>query len=81
MNGLARCLKAEGKTDEAIELWERLVKAAPGANAGTAGLAQTYFEQKQFGKAIPYLEQLVKANPNDEEARKKLEVARGAGQK
>jgi len=81
MNGLARCLKAEGKTDEAIELWERLVKAASGANAGTAGLAQTYFEQKQFGKAIPYLEQLVKANPNDEEARKKLEVARGAGQK
>ena len=27
LNGLARCLKAEGKTDEAIEIWKKVASA------------------------------------------------------
>ena len=35
MNGLARCLKEEGKVDEAIALWEKMDKKYPGPNAAT----------------------------------------------
>ena len=81
LNGLARCLKAEGKTDEAVALWEQLQKKSPGVNAGTVGLAQTYFELKQYDKAIPYLQQLAEANPEDADAKRKLEAARKAAGK
>jgi hypothetical protein len=53
-------------------------KKFPGVNAATVGLAQTYYEQKQYDKAIPYLEQVVQANPGDADSKRKLEAARKA---
>ena len=79
MNGLARCLAAEGKTDEAIKLWEAMVKKHPGPNAGTAGLAWTYFERKEYAKAAPYLEQLLQQSPDDQRLKEALAKAKGAG--
>jgi len=76
MNGLARCLKAEGKTAEAIALWEKLDRDFPGPNAGTALLGETYLEQGEYAKAIPYLEKLVKAEPNNAGFKTSLENAR-----
>ena len=72
MNGLARCLKEQGKVDEAIAVWEKMVKQNPGVNAGTSGLATTYLEQKEYAKAIPYFEALVKAEPANEEFKQGL---------
>jgi tetratricopeptide (TPR) repeat protein len=76
MNGLARCLVAEGKTDEAIALWESVAKKTPGVSAATAGLAWAYFERKDYAKATPYLEQLLKAQPDDQRVKDALKVAR-----
>jgi tetratricopeptide (TPR) repeat protein len=82
MNGMARCLKAEGKTDEAIAMWEKMLQIAPGPNAGTYGLADTYFEQKDYSKAAKYYEELAKADPKDETVKQRLEEARkGAAEK
>ena len=76
MNGLARCYKAQGKTDKAIEVWKKMTELYPSANAGTAGLAFTYLEQKKYKEALPYFEELAKAQPADQEVQKGLEKAR-----
>lgn len=78
MNGLARCLKAEGKVDEAIATWEKMYEIAPGPNAGAWGLAETYFEKKDYAKAAKYYEVLAKADPKDENLKQRLEEARKA---
>ena len=79
MNGLARCLKEEGKVDEAIALWEKMYEKYPGPNAAAVGLATTYLEQKEHAKALPYFEELVKAMPDNEEFKKGLEAAKKGG--
>jgi len=76
VNGLARCLVAEGKTDEAIKLWESVVKNYPGPTAATAGLAWTYFERKEYAKAAPYLEELLKESPDDQRLKEALARAK-----
>ena len=75
LNGLARCLKAEGKVEEAIALWKELDASQKHANAGTSGLAYTYFERKEFAKAIPYLEKLIETTPQDKRAHAALKAA------
>ena len=65
LNGLARCLAAEGDVDGAIKLWEKGAKLTPGASAHTTALAFTYFERKEYAKAIPHFELLVKSNPKN----------------
>jgi tetratricopeptide (TPR) repeat protein len=76
MNGLGRCLKEEGKTDDAIATWEAMYKKFPGPNAAATGLATTYLERKEYAKAIPYFEQLVKASLENGEFKQGLEAAR-----
>jgi tetratricopeptide (TPR) repeat protein len=76
LNGLARVYSAQGETEQAIKIWQKMVDKIPGPHAGTAGLADAYFEKKEYKKAVPLLEQLAKANPNDEEVKHKLELAR-----
>jgi Flp pilus assembly protein TadD len=76
LNGLARCLKDQGKTDEAIKTWEHAYKIAPGPNDISGNLAEAYVETKQYTKAVPIFEMLVKANPKDERLHNRLEAAR-----
>ena len=47
-------------------------------SAGTYGLAETYFETGNYEKAIPFLEQILKAQPDDQATKTKLEKARAA---
>jgi pentatricopeptide repeat protein len=75
MNGLARCLKASGKVDEAVELWERMAKLYPGPNAAAVGLAMTYLERKQYAKAAKHFKELVKANPDSDAFQRGLKSA------
>jgi Flp pilus assembly protein TadD len=79
MNGLARCLKVEGKVDEAIALWEKMYQKYPGPNAAAVGLAMTHLERKEHAKALPYFEELAKAQPDNEEFKKGLEAAKQGG--
>jgi tetratricopeptide (TPR) repeat protein len=80
VNGLARCLVAEGKTDDAIKLWEASAKKYPGPTAATAGLAWTYYERKEYAKALPYLEELAKATPDDAHLKEALARAKSPSQ-
>lgn len=76
MNGLARCLKSAGETSEAIKVWEDMQEKLPGLNAATTGLGMTYYELKQYGNAIPYLEKMVASAPDNSSFSKMLETAK-----
>lgn len=78
MNGMARCLMIEGKKDEAIALWEKSNRLYPGATAATYGLAFAYYEDDQFEKALPYLEELARHDPENEHILTALERTRKA---
>ena len=80
LNGLARCLKDEGKVDEAIAVWEKMHKKYPGPNAASVGLATTYSEKKEYAKALPYYEELVKSQPANQEFKDGLEAAKKGAQ-
>ncbi len=80
MNGLARVLKTQGDLDGAMKIWQEMVDKIPGPHAGTAGLADAYMEKTEYAKAIPLLEQIVKADPKDSDAKKKLDRAKNAAQ-
>ncbi|HUE17777.1 MAG TPA: tetratricopeptide repeat protein, partial [Planctomycetaceae bacterium] len=76
LNGLARVYSAQGETEQAVKVWQKMVDKLPGPHAGTVGLANAYFEKKEFKKAVPLLERLAKAYPNDADVKHKLELAR-----
>lgn len=80
MNGLAICLKARGDVDEAIAVWKRGLEISPQPNALMSGLARTYLERRQYAEALPLLEQLVAANPADQELQGQLKLARNKTQ-
>jgi len=81
MNGLARALDTQDDTDGAIKVWEKMTEKVPGPHAGTFGLVDAYLQKKEFKKAVPLLEQLCKAYPNDEQLKKKLQRARAGPSK
>ena len=56
-----------------------MVKDIPGPNAGTFALAEVYLGQGEFKKALPLLEELQKANPNDKQIEAMLTRARVGG--
>ena len=58
-----------------------MLKKYPGPNAAAVGLAMTYSERKQFDKALPLFEELVKSQPDNEEFRKGLEAAKAGAAK
>jgi tetratricopeptide (TPR) repeat protein len=76
MNGLASVDQAQDKLDDAIKIWEQMVKKVPGVHAGTYGLANAYMAKKQYDKAVPLYEKIVAANPNDADAKARLSEAR-----
>jgi predicted Zn-dependent protease len=60
------CYKRQGKVDEAIELWKKMLEQSPGASSGAYGLAETYLERNEFDKALPLYEKLAKEMPDNE---------------
>ena len=69
------------KVDEALALWKKIQEKYPSPSAATVGLATTYAERKEYGKATPYFEELVKADPENAEFKKGLEEARKGAKK
>ena len=75
LDGRARCLKAEGKVDEAIGVWQAMSQLYPGVNIGTPGLAWTYYETQDYGKAAVQFARLIKQRPYDSRLADALNVA------
>jgi predicted Zn-dependent protease len=76
MNGLAQIDRRQGRLDDAIAIWEKMVQKFPGVNAGTYGLAGAYMAKHEYAKAVPLYEQIVAANPDDSEAKAQLAKAK-----
>ena len=72
LNGLGWIADGQGSKDEAIEWWKKAVKAQPGATASLSGLVDTYAERKDNKNTVKYLEIWLKAEPDNEEVKKKL---------
>lgn len=75
LNGLANCLKVEGRTEEAIAVWQTVSDLYPGVSDGTKGLAWTYYERGDYSQAAVYFAQLATKYPNDAQAIAALNVA------
>lgn len=75
LNGLANCLKVEGRPEEAIAVWQTVSDLYPGVSDGTKGLAWTYYERGDYSQAAVYFAQLATKYPNDTQAIAALNVA------
>jgi len=75
LNGLARCFKEEGKIDQAIKTGEHGYQIQPEPNDLAGGLADAYLETKQYAKAVPLFELMLKAHPKNKHFQKGLEAA------
>ena len=52
-----------------------MLELYPGPNAGMYGLARIYVKEKKYSDALPYLQELAKANPDDAELKRMLALA------
>jgi tetratricopeptide (TPR) repeat protein len=75
LDGLANSLKIEGRTEEAIAVWQTVSTLYPGVSEGTKGLAWTYYERGDYSHAAVYLARLATKYPNDTQAIAALNVA------
>jgi superkiller protein 3 len=78
MNGMAIIDRNRGKLDDAIAIWEQMQAKFSGVNAATYGLADGYMTKGQYDKAVKMYQQIVDANPNDADAKAKLDAAKQA---
>jgi tetratricopeptide (TPR) repeat protein len=75
LNGLAQSFKDEGRTGEAIAIWNGMTELYPEVNDGTPGLAWTYYEMQDYHQAALYFARLVKRYPYDARVVEALNVA------
>jgi tetratricopeptide (TPR) repeat protein len=77
LNGLALCLKSEGRIEDAIAVWRETSRRYPGVGINTAipGLAWTYYEIRDYRQAAVYFAQIVKEHPYDSRVIDALNVA------
>jgi tetratricopeptide (TPR) repeat protein len=77
LNGLALCLKREGRIEDAIAVWQETSRRYPGVGVNTAipGLAWTYYEIRDYRQAAVYFAQIVKEHPYDSRVVDALNVA------
>ncbi len=63
--GLGRIALRQGRTEEAIVLFQRAVQVAPQFTEAYDLLGSTYFAQRDFAQAAAYFQRAVSANPYD----------------
>ena len=81
MNGLATCYKRQGKVEEAIDLWKKMMEQFPAASSGAYSLAETYLERNEFDKALPLYEKLSKEMPDNDAVQAGLARAKEGSKK
>jgi tetratricopeptide (TPR) repeat protein len=69
LDNLGDALRQQGKTADAISLYERALQCAPGYPPATLRLGQAFLEQGQPGQALAFLQQTAQADPLDAAAR------------
>lgn len=75
LNGLAHCLKSEGRVGEAIAVWRQVSQRYPGFNEAVPGLAWAYYELRDYRQAALYFARLIKRHPYDSRVIDALNVA------
>jgi tetratricopeptide (TPR) repeat protein len=75
LNGRASCLRREGKTNEAIAVWRKVVALYPGVSEASRGLAFTYLNLRDYRQAALYLVPLAKRYPHNPQVLQALDVA------
>jgi tetratricopeptide (TPR) repeat protein len=77
LNGLALCLKREGRVGDAIALWQETSRRYPGVGVNSAipGLAWTYYEIRDYRQAAVYFMKIVKEHPYDSRVIDALNIA------
>lgn len=68
-NNLAIALSRQGKTQEAVENWQRAQKADESQSAFWFNAAIGYYRNAQYASAVRALRELLKRNPEDADAR------------
>jgi len=64
----ARSLKSKGAYEEAIELYQEIIKEDPENYEAIRELAQVYSWNKEYDKSIQYYDKLLSKNPKDYDA-------------
>ncbi|MDQ2712285.1 MAG: tetratricopeptide repeat protein [Acidobacteriota bacterium] len=65
---MAESLSDAGKLVDAVGEYQFAIKLDPQLDAAYLGLATTYWKQRQFDEALPYLKNFVTKSPKDPEA-------------
>lgn len=78
-DALARIHSDRGDMLEARVAWEQVLAIVPEHAGALKGVGFLYWRQGDKKRAVDALEHALAANPNDESARRALEVIRGAG--
>ncbi|HEX6900784.1 MAG TPA: tetratricopeptide repeat protein [Thermoanaerobaculia bacterium] len=73
LNGMASCLRAEGKIEEAIAVWTKMDALSPVPTSAARHLARIYYERKDCEKASTYLAKVLKRYPEEPGAAEALE--------
>lgn len=64
-NNLGEELAEQGQYDEALQYFQRALASHPGYRHALMGEASTFLRMKKYNEAIPPLEELLKAEPNN----------------
>jgi len=64
-NNLGEDLQERGELDESLKYFQRALEIDPGYSHALMGEASVYLRMKKFNEAIPPLEELLKAQPNN----------------
>jgi len=75
LNGRASCLQSEGKTGEAIAIWEKVAEIYPGISDASRGLAFAYLNLQDYRRAASYLIPLAKKYPHNTQVLQALGTA------
>ncbi len=77
LNGLALCLKREGRVGDAIAVWQETSRRYPGVGVNSAipSLAWTYYEIRDYRRAAVYFMKVVKEHPYDSQMIDALNIA------
>jgi tetratricopeptide (TPR) repeat protein len=70
--GLAGCLQALNRSDEARHWFEKAIEYNPQADGAYLGLGRYYFEQMNYAKSLDFLETSLKINGNNAQSKKML---------
>jgi tetratricopeptide (TPR) repeat protein len=72
---LGFALMRMGKYEDALSVWQELIKAAPGSVDGPSELARTFFNLKRYAEAASALESAVKIEPHSPDLSRRLGTA------